>query len=106
MKICWKSESVKRKVEKYARSNGVTRKRMVSIQSADTYCDLEPASAGRAHFLKGRHKGCFAIDIAERRNGKRLICEPCGSYKKKGDGQFIKNSIRAIRILKIEDYHN
>lgn len=105
MKMCWKNESLKKKVEKYAKSNRVTRRRMVSIEAADSFCDLVPASAGRAHFLRGSDSDRFAIDIAEKRNGKRLICEPHGLYKKDANGQFIKSSIREIMILKIEDYH-
>lgn len=101
MEIYWKSESLKNKVERYAASNRVTAKRMLNIKAAETFCDL----AGRAHFLQGGHKGHFAIDVAEKRNGKRLICEPYGSYKKDTNGQFIKESIREIKILKIEDYH-
>ena len=101
MEMYWKNESLKKKVERYAKSNSVTRKRMISIKAADTFCDL----TGRAHFLKGGYKDRFAIDIAEKGNGKRLICEPHGLCEKDANGQFIKSSIREIMILKIEDYH-
>ncbi|MDE0243169.1 MAG: hypothetical protein OYG31_00390 [Candidatus Kaiserbacteria bacterium] len=79
---------------------------MASIRAAETFCDLEPVSAGKAHFLQGTLAGCFAIDIAERRNTKRLICEPHRPYEKNKNGQFIKQSIQEIKILKIvDDYH-
>ena len=78
---------------------------MISIKAADNFYDLVPPSAGRAHFLKGSDSGHFAIDLAEQRNGKRLICKPHGQYEKDAEGQFIKESIREIKILKIEDYH-
>ena len=106
MKIYWKDESLRKKVEKYARSNEYTQRRMVSIEEANNFSDLVPASAGRAHFLKGKvYAGCFAVDFGKQGSGNRLICKPYGDFKRDAKGQFIKKTIQEIMIVKVEDYH-
>ena len=106
MKIYWKDNSLRRKVEKYANSNSRAQKRMLSIKGANNFNDLVPVSGGRAHFLKEeKYHGCFAVDLERQGNGKRLICKPCGDCQKDSIGHFIKETIREIEIVAIIDYH-
>ncbi len=100
MEVVWKDNRIKKRVEGLVRSNQVCRKRMIQLMSAPCYLDI-PASA-KAHFLKGDLKSLFAVDFDY---PARLICEPVGTYKMEG-GQFVKETITSIEILKIEkDYH-
>ncbi len=100
MEILWKNNKIKKQVESMIRSNKVCRKRMIQLINAPCYLDI-PASA-KAHFLRGDLKNLFAVDFDY---PARLICEPAGIYKIEG-GQFIKETITVIEILKIEkDYH-
>ena len=106
MKIYWKNDSLRKKVEKYAYSNSRVQRRMISIERASNFNDIVPVSMGRAHFLKGgSYRGCFAVDLERKGSGKRLICVPCGDCQKDENGNFIKETIREIEIIKIEDYH-
>ena len=105
MKIFWKTEKLKKTVENYARSNKITAMRMQSISAASCFLDLKPQSKGRAHFLQGPYKGCFALDLEKKSNGKRIICIPKGDFKKE-DNIFIEASIVELEIIDIEDYHN
>lgn len=105
MKIYWKSEQLKKKVEKMAKSNRRINKRMIQIVAADNFVDLIPASRGRAHFLKGGLKDCFAIDVCCKENSMRYICSPAGDCEKNHIG-YKKETIKELIIEKIEkDYH-
>lgn len=89
-----------KQVENSANSNPICRKRMNQLKNAPCYLDI-PSSA-RAHFLKGDLKSLFAIDFSY---PARLICEPVGDFKM-NNGQYLKETITAIEIIKIEkDYH-
>jgi len=104
MKIHWKKPKIKKYVETFARSNPVTARRMTSIKVAKDFTDLECPTNGRAHFLKGKDKGKFAIDLERKGNGNRIICIPEGDFIYK-DGQYVKKSITELMILEVKDYH-
>jgi plasmid maintenance system killer protein len=104
MEIHWKSEKLKQRVQKYAKSNEITARRMISIKAAKSFYDLVPDSKGRAHFLKGNLSGRFSIDLEKKFNPQRLICEPRGNFQIK-DGQYIKESIVEFEIIDIDDTH-
>lgn len=88
-----------------AQSDRHIAKRLNSIKAAISFKDLEPQCNGRAHFLKGGFKGYFSVDLCRKGNGNRFICLPCGDYEKDSSGNYIKETITEINILKIEDYH-
>jgi hypothetical protein len=106
MKIYWKREKIRNQVLSYASSNRVTARRMKSIEVALCFSDLRPTSQGRAHFLdpESEYKGCFAIDLESKNNGKRLICIPKGDFEKKGD-MYIEETITELEVIEITDYH-
>ena len=106
MYIEWQKEKIKKDVLKYARSNRITAKRMKSINSAKNFCDLELPSNGRAHFLDGKYKGYFGLDLEKSGNGKRFICEPLGEYLQQiEENIYKKETITGLKIVKIDDYH-
>ncbi len=106
MHIEYDKPRIKKQLLKYAKNNKITAKRMQSIKYAKNFCDLEIASNGRAHFLKGTHKGKFALDVEKKRNGRRIICKPSGSDLCEIEpGVFKKESITGLKIIKIDDYH-
>jgi len=104
MEIHWKRKKLYEVVQKYAKSNAITARRMISIKAANNYLDLRPDSMGRAHFLEGEYEGCFSLDLERKGNGKRLICVPCGDFKKSGD-QYVTETITEFEVLEITDYH-
>jgi hypothetical protein len=104
MKIYWKREKLREKVQRYAASNHITARRMKSIEVALCFSDLRPVSQGRAHFLTEEYKGCFAIDLEAKTNGNRLICIPRGDFKKEGD-LYIEETIIELEIIEVIDYH-
>jgi hypothetical protein len=105
MHIEWRNERDREKTERLAMRNRVTARRMLWLKAATNFLDLEPPSHGRAHFLKHEFAGCFAIDLESKTRPVRLICLPIGDFKMK-DGQFVKESITQIEIVKIEEnYH-
>jgi len=100
MEIVWKNNKVEKQVIKIARSNLTVRKRLSQLENAPCFLDI-PTSA-HPHFLKGNLEEYFAIDLDY---PARIICEPVRDFKKKGK-QFIKETIIAIEIIRIEkDYH-
>lgn len=106
MEIEWQKSKIKKDLLKYAKSNRITAKRMQSIKAAGNFCDLELPSNGRAHFLEGRYAGRFSIDLERTGNGKRLICQPLGNdLQKMENGLYKKETITALKILEIDDYH-
>jgi len=106
MDIEWQKSKIKKDLLKYAKSNRITAKRMLSIKAAKNFCDLELPSNGRAHFLEGKYTGLFSIDLEKTGNGKRLICQPFGNDLQKMDnGMYKKETITALKILEINDYH-
>lgn len=103
MDIEWEKSKIKKDLLKYAKSNRITAKRMLSIKAAKSFCDLELPSNGRAHFLEGKFYGLFSIDLEK---GKRLICQPFGSNLQKMDnGLYKKETITALKILEISDHY-
>jgi plasmid maintenance system killer protein len=104
MEIYWK-DNLKKKVESLAQSDREVAKRLNSIKAATSFKDLELQCNGRAHFLRGTLKGHFSIDLCRKGNGKRFICLPCGDCKKDNSGNYIRETITEINILRIEDYH-
>jgi len=102
MEIYWKSPKIKRLVEKYVASSNEAAKIMISIKAAANYKDL---SRGNPHFLKGKDKGSFAIDLISRGNGKRLICKPYGVFIKDKNFNYDINSIVEIIINKVTDHY-
>ena len=100
MKIVYSNNKIRKQIKKTAQSSRVLRKRIAQLMNAPCYLDI-PTSTGK-HFLKGNLKNYFAIYFG---HPARLICEPIGEFKNK-NGQFIKETITAIEIIKIEkDYH-
>ena len=104
MEILWGRQKLKDQVIIFAKSNPITARRMIAIKAASCFLDLECASNGRAHFLKGVHKNNFAIDLEKKGNGKRLICVPMGEFEF-NNGQFVKSTITAFKVIEIKDYH-
>ncbi|MFA5994137.1 MAG: hypothetical protein WC823_04205 [Parcubacteria group bacterium] len=106
MEIKYDKNKIKKDLLKYAQSNRITAKRMLSIKAAKNFCDLELPSNGRAHFLEGKYAGRFSIDLEKKGNGKRLICQPLGNeLQKMNNGLYKKETITALKILEISDYH-
>lgn len=100
MEIVWKNNKVMKQVINSVSSNPVCRKRMDQLKNAPCYLDI-PSSA-KAHFLKGDLKDLFAVDFDY---PARLICEPAGDFNM-NNGQYLKETITVIEIIKIEkDYH-
>ena len=100
MEVVFKNHKVKKQVEKNVRSNLLARNRYMQLKNAPCFLDI-PRNA-KAHFLKGNLEKCFAIDFDY---PARLICEPIGDFKKKGN-QIIKKTITSVEIIKIaKDYH-
>lgn len=100
MEIVWKNHKIKKQAEKMAQSNLTIRNRLSQLKNAPCFLDI-PASA-KAHFLKGDFEKYFAVDFDY---PARIICEPVGEFKKEGD-LFVKETITALEIIKIEkDYH-
>ena len=105
MKIYWKRKKDKKYIDNLAKSNRSVAKRMINLNAAVNFLEIIPNSKGRAHFLKGKETGLFAIDIYSS-TSERFICEPYGNFKKDVNGDYIKETITEILILKIEkDYH-
>ncbi|MFA5942476.1 MAG: hypothetical protein WC798_02275 [Candidatus Paceibacterota bacterium] len=106
MEVDWRNESDRTRVEKLARKNRVTERRMQRLVAAKNFLDLQLPANGRAHFLKREYEGYFALDLESKTRAHRLICKPAGDFEKKG-GQYVKESITKIEIIKIEeDYHD
>jgi len=100
MEIVWKNHRIKKQVEKIVRSNIIAKNRYSQLKNASCFLDIPPSA--KAHFLKGDLEKYFAVDFDY---PARLICEPVGGFKKE-EKQFIKKTIIAIEIIKIEkDYH-
>jgi len=100
MEVIWKNHKVRKQAEKIAQSNPIAGNRLGQLKNAPCFLDI-PASA-KAHFLQGDLEEYFAVDFIY---PARLICEPVGEYKKE-DGHFIKETITALEIIKIEkNYH-
>lgn len=100
MEIVWKNHKIKKQVGKLIQSSIITKDRLNQLKNAPCFLDI-PASA-KAHFLKGDLEEYFAIDFDY---PARLICEPVGEFKREGR-QFVKETVTAIEIIKIEkDYH-
>lgn len=73
---------------------------MSQLESVPCYLDL-PSNC-KAHFLHGDLANFFSIDFDY---PARLICSPVGEFKTE-NRQFVKQTITAIEIIKIEkDYH-
>jgi len=105
MHVEWRDDKDREAVEKLAKRNVVTDRRMRRIVAAKNFSDLEHPAFGRAHFLKHDLAGYFAIDLESKTRPARLICRPIGDFKKK-DEQYIKESITEFEIVKIEkNYH-
>lgn len=104
MKISWKRKKLYEYVSSFAKSNPITYRRMNSIKAAVSFLDLVPESNGRAHFLEGKYKGHFSIDLEYKGNGKRLICIPVGVDEDKS-GHYDKAKIFEFMVVDIEDYH-
>lgn len=103
MDIEWQTSKIHKDLLKYAKSNRIVAKRMLSIKAAKSFCDLELPSNGRAHFLEGKFYGLFSIDLEK---GKRLICQPFGNNLQKMDnGLYKKETITALKILEISDHY-
>ena len=100
MEIFWKNHKIKKQIEKIVQSSLIAKNRYAQLKNAICFLDI-PRSA-KAHFLKGDLRKYFAVDFDY---PARLICEPVGEFKKL-EKQFIKKTIIAIEIIKIEkDYH-
>ncbi len=105
MEIEWLNERDREKAEELALRNRVTARRMLWLVAAANFLDLEPPAHGRAHFLKHELQGYFALDLESKTRPARLICRPTGDFKMK-EGQFVKESITQLEIVKIEEnYH-
>ncbi|MEA2064763.1 MAG: hypothetical protein U9O66_00505 [Patescibacteria group bacterium] len=82
------------------RSNKKARNRYAQFKNAPSFLDIPPSA--KAHFLKGDLEKYFVVDFDY---PARLICEPVGEFEK-DEKQFVKKTIIAIEIIKIEkDYH-
>ena len=105
MNVEWSHERDREAVEKLARRNAVTERRMQRIVAARDFTDLQPRANGRAHFLEREYAGSFSIDLESKTRPARLICEPIGDFKMK-EGQYVRETIKEFRVIKIEkDYH-
>ncbi len=103
MEIEWEKSKIKKDLLKYAQSNRITAKRMLSIKAARNFCDLELPSNGRAHFLAGKYAGLFSIDLEK---GKRLICRPLGDHLQKMENVlYKKETITALKILEVSNHY-
>jgi hypothetical protein len=57
--------------------------------------------------LKGNElSGRFALDVVDKFDPRRYICEPFGEYEKDSSDKYKKETIKELIIIKIEnDYH-
>ncbi len=105
MNIEWSHERYREAVEKLARRNAVTARRMDRIVAAKDFTDLQPKANGRAHFLEREYAGLFSIDLESMTRPVRLICEPTGDFQMR-EGQYVKETIKEFKVVKIEkNYH-
>lgn len=78
--------------------------RVEDLKAAETLEDMRMIPGARCHELKGNRKGELAVDIS---GNYRLIFEPQHNpIPKKEDGGLDWKGVTAIKILKVEDYHN
>lgn len=78
-------------------------RRMLVLRAARTLQEVSIKPPQRRHELKGRRKGQFAVDL---KHPRRLVFKPNHDpLPKKIDGGLDLESITAITILNVEDYH-
>jgi proteic killer suppression protein len=78
-------------------------RRLDDLRAAETLAVMRPLP-GRCHELTANLKGLLAIDLD---GPYRLIFEPAHDpVPVDSDGGLIWEHVTAIRILRIEDYHN
>jgi plasmid maintenance system killer protein len=79
------------------------RRRLDDIAAAPSLETLRPPFPGRCHELKADKKGQLSLDL---QHPYRLLFEPCGEgVQKKEDGGLDWSSVKAVRILDVEDTH-
>ncbi|MFA6097415.1 MAG: hypothetical protein WC788_07360 [Candidatus Paceibacterota bacterium] len=106
MEIYWKSNKIFKKATKLASSDIKAAKKMTNIKAAKDYNDLVFECNGRAHFLKGKDEGCFALDVTDKYNPKRYRCKPFGDCEVDPGGNYKKETITKLIIVDIiNDYH-
>ena len=76
------------------------------LQSAETLYDLSGLSAYRLHRLQGNMDGKFALDIAGRRSGYRLIVIPLDSNGKEWNSNDKNDIYRMTEIVLIWEVSN
>ena len=101
MEIVFKNHKVRKQIRKRTESSPIANRRLKQIENAPCFIDI-PASA-KAHFLEGDLRLSFAVDFGY---PTRLICVPFGEFETNNEGQYIKESIKFLKIIKIEqNYH-
>jgi plasmid maintenance system killer protein len=80
------------------------RRRLDDLAAAPSLETLRPPFPGRCHELKADRKGQLSLDLG---HPFRLLFEPCGDgILQKPDGGLDWNSVKAVRILEVEDTHD
>lgn len=79
------------------------RRRLDDMAAAPSLETLRPPFPGRCHELKADRQGQLSLDL---QHPYRLIFEPFGDgVKKKADGGLDWSSVKAVRIIEVEDTH-
>ena len=77
------------------------KQRLDDLKAAPTLETMKPPMPGRCHELKGDRKGQFSVDLVAQ---WRLLFEPVDT-ESKSEGGVNWDSVKAIKILEIEDTH-
>lgn len=101
MKLRFKNPRLQKKYKKYEQSDRRVTKLTIDIISATKFSDLGHG----AHFLKGKLKDCFAMDLMGSKNSHRLICCPGDKTEQDQNGKWIFEAKTEVFVIKITDHY-
>jgi len=90
-------------IREYGAENANKLRRRLDDVRAASSLEIMRNLPGRCHELKGDRKGQLTLDL---KHPLRLVFEACGpDVKNKEDGGLDWSSVKAVRIIGIEDTH-
>jgi len=91
--------------KKYGERNaGIIQRRLQQIEAAENLAQLMMLPGPRCHQLKGGRREQFAVDAL---NPYRITFEVADDpIPRKEDGGIDLEQVFAVRILRVEDYHD
>lgn len=95
--------SEKELVAKYGRRGADRVMRRLDDLAAASSLEMLRTLPGRCHELKGDKRGVLSLDLE---HPLRLLFEPSNTDIKKEDGGLDWKSVKAIKIIGIEDTHD